>query len=107
MGPDDVVMGCLPLFHVFGLTCGLKSAVAAGAMLTMMPRFDPQKAIEVIERDHVTVFEGVPTMYSALLGVAPEVAPFDQVIARLRVGWCITSGSGSHGFLRTHSAQRF
>ncbi|OBG66698.1 MULTISPECIES: long-chain fatty acid--CoA ligase [unclassified Mycobacterium] len=70
LGPDDVVMGCLPLFHVFGLTCGLNVSVRAGAMLTLIPRFDPVKAVEVIERDAVTIFEGVPTMYSALLGVA-------------------------------------
>ncbi|MDP7736542.1 long-chain-fatty-acid--CoA ligase [Mycobacterium paragordonae] len=72
--PDDVVMGCLPLFHVFGLTGALNSAVLAGATLTLIPRFDPRKALEVIERDAVTVFEGVPTMYSALLGAA-ESAP--------------------------------
>ena len=65
--PDDVVMGCLPLFHSFGQTCGLNAAVGAGACLTLMPRFDPGKALEVIERDRVTVFEGVPTMYVALL----------------------------------------
>jgi len=29
--PDDVIMGCLPLFHVFGLTCGLNAAIASGA----------------------------------------------------------------------------
>ena len=71
-GPDDVVMGCLPLFHVFGLTCGLNAAVTVGATLTLIPRFDARKAIEVIQRDGVTVFEGVPTMYSALLGVAAD-----------------------------------
>ncbi|CPR12078.1 fatty-acid-CoA ligase [Mycobacterium bohemicum DSM 44277] len=74
-GPDDVVMGCLPLFHVFGLTCGLNSSVLSGAMLTLVPRFDPKAALEVIERDRVTVFQGVPTMYSALLAVADEAAP--------------------------------
>ncbi|WP_285030075.1 long-chain fatty acid--CoA ligase [Mycolicibacterium sp. lyk4-40-TYG-92] len=67
IGPDDVVMGCLPLFHVFGLTCGLNSAVLAGATLSLLPRFDPAKALELVERDGVTIFEGVPTMYSALL----------------------------------------
>jgi long-chain acyl-CoA synthetase len=66
-GPDDVIMGCLPLFHVFGLTCGLNSAVASGACLTLIPRFDGGKALQVIGRDRVTVFEGVPTMYSAML----------------------------------------
>ena len=34
----DVIMGCLPLFHVFGLTCGLNTAVRQGATLTLIPR---------------------------------------------------------------------
>ncbi|MDQ2749234.1 MAG: long-chain fatty acid--CoA ligase [Actinomycetota bacterium] len=67
VGRDDVIMGCLPLFHVFGLTCGLNTAVLAGACLTLIPRFDGGKALEVIGRDKVTVFEGVPTMYAAML----------------------------------------
>jgi long-chain acyl-CoA synthetase len=70
VGPDDVVMGCLPLFHVFGMTCGMNAAISSGATLTLIQRFDPVKALQVIERDGVTVFEGVPTMYAALLGVA-------------------------------------
>src|ERR1700754_2755688 len=88
-GPDDVVMGCLPLLHVFGLTCGLNGAVLAGATLTLIPRFDPRKAIEVIERDAVTVFEGVPTMYSALLSVADEAAA--EATRTLRV--CVSGGA--------------
>jgi long-chain acyl-CoA synthetase len=86
---DDVLMGCLPLFHVFGLTCGLNGAVLAGAMLTLIPRFDPRKALEVIERDGVTVFEGVPTMYSALLSVAEEANP--GATESLRI--CISGGA--------------
>ncbi|QLL08594.1 long-chain-fatty-acid--CoA ligase [Mycobacterium vicinigordonae] len=74
IGPDDVVMGCLPLFHVFGLTCGLNGSILAGATLTLVPRFDPRKALEVIERDGVTLFQGVPTMYSALLGLVDDAA---------------------------------
>ncbi len=60
-------MGCLPLFHVFGLTCALNAAVAAGASLTLLPRFDPAKALEIIGRDKVTIFAGDPTMYAAML----------------------------------------
>ncbi|MDT7662773.1 MAG: long-chain acyl-CoA synthetase, partial [Pseudonocardiales bacterium] len=67
LGPDDVVMGCLPLFHVFGMTCGLNASVLSGACLTLIPRFDGGKALHVVGRDRVTVFEGVPTMYSAML----------------------------------------
>src|SRR4051794_19585489 len=62
-GPDDVIMGCLPLFHVFGLTCGLNASVLAGSCLTLIPRFDGAKALSVIQRDRVTIFEGVPTMF--------------------------------------------
>jgi long-chain acyl-CoA synthetase len=65
--PHDVMMGCLPLFHVFGLTCGLNATVTAGGTLTLLPRFDPGKALEIIDRDQVTIFEGVPTMYAAML----------------------------------------
>jgi long-chain acyl-CoA synthetase len=39
--PEDVVMGCLPLFHSFGQTCGLNATVRSGACLTLLPRFDP------------------------------------------------------------------
>ncbi|OBF84547.1 long-chain-fatty-acid--CoA ligase [Mycobacterium sp. 852002-51163_SCH5372311] len=74
ISPDDVVMGCLPLFHVFGLTGGLNASVLAGATLALLPRFEPREAVKLIEREGVTVFEGVPTMYSALLSVADETA---------------------------------
>ncbi len=64
---DDVLLGALPLFHSFGQTCGLNACVLAGGCLTLLPRFDPDKALEIIERDRVTIFQGVPTMYSAML----------------------------------------
>ena len=65
--PADVLLGALPLFHAFGQTCGLNAAIASGAELTLIPRFDPDKALEILERDRVTIFEGVPTMFSAML----------------------------------------
>jgi long-chain acyl-CoA synthetase len=85
---DDVMMGCLPLFHVFGLTCGLNATVAAGGTLTLLPRFDPAKALEIIQRDKVTIFEGVPTMYAAILH-HPEADP--AMAATLRV--CVSGGA--------------
>ena len=86
--PDDVVMGCLPLFHSFGQTCGLNAAVASGACLTLLPRFDPGRALEVIGRDRVTVFEGVPTMYVALLN---QPRRGDHDTGSLRV--CVSGGA--------------
>ena len=85
---EDVVMGCLPLFHVFGLTCALNAAVQSGACLTLIPRFDPVKALAVIARDGVTIFEGVPTMYAAMLH-APDRDQHD--VSTLRV--CVSGGS--------------
>jgi long-chain acyl-CoA synthetase len=65
--PEDVLLGALPLFHSFGQTCTMNCAVLTGACVTMLPRFDPEKALEIIERDRVTIFQGVPTMYNAMV----------------------------------------
>jgi long-chain acyl-CoA synthetase len=86
--PDDVTMGCLPLFHVFGLTCGLNATVAAGGTLTLLPRFDGGKALEIIQRDQVTIFEGVPTMYAAMLH-CPDGDPAQTATLRT----CISGGA--------------
>jgi long-chain acyl-CoA synthetase len=86
--PDDVIMGCLPLFHVFGLTCSLNAGVLAGSSLTLIPRFDGGKALSVVERDGVTVFQGVPTMFSAMLH-QPDAAERDMSSLRL----CVSGGS--------------
>jgi long-chain acyl-CoA synthetase len=66
-GPETVTFGALPLFHVFGLTSGLNSCVRVGGCLTLLPRFDPGKALEIVQRDKVNTFIGVPTMYAAML----------------------------------------
>ncbi|MGH3101983.1 MAG: AMP-binding protein, partial [Thermoleophilia bacterium] len=87
-GPETVTFGALPLFHVFGLTCGLNTAIASGATLTLLPRFDPTKALEILERDRVTIFEGVPTMYGALLN-HPQRDEFD--VSSLQV--CVSGGA--------------
>jgi long-chain acyl-CoA synthetase len=70
MSEDDVILGALPFFHVFGQACGLNGATKLGACLSLIPRFDPTKTLEAIERDRVTIFEGVPTMYGAVLKAA-------------------------------------
>ena len=100
-GPDDVVMGCLPLFHVFGLTCGLNATVVAGGTLTLLPRFDAGQALRIIGRDRVTVFEGVPTMYAAMLH---DPASANADASSLRT--CVSGGAAMpveilHGFEKT------
>jgi long-chain acyl-CoA synthetase len=85
MTEQDAVFGGLPLFHAFGQSCALNTVVRAGACLTLLPRFDPAKALEIIDRDGVSVFAGVPTMYTALLH---QVSERD---ARLRI--CVSGGA--------------
>jgi len=76
LGAGAVMLGALPLFHSFGQTCAMNTTVVVGGLLTLIPRFDPVKALEVIERDRVQMFEGVPTMYGAMLHV-PDRERFD------------------------------
>jgi long-chain acyl-CoA synthetase len=86
LGPDAVMLGALPLFHAFGQTCALNATMAAGGSLSLLPRFDAGTALEIIERDRATVFEGVPTMYSAMLH---HPAPADTSSLQL----CVSGGA--------------
>ena len=86
--PDDVIFGGLPLFHVFGQTVALNVAVASGACLTLLPRFDAAHALRIIAEHRVTVFMGVPTMYVALLH-APDRGDYDTSSLRM----CVSGGA--------------
>jgi len=70
IGPDDVVLGCLPLFHTFGQTCCMNTAFFVGASVVLLPRFDGAQALELLAKEKCTIFMGVPTMYVGLLEAA-------------------------------------
>ena len=103
MTPEDVILGCLPLFHAFGLTCGLNASVLSGASVTLLPRFDGAAALSLIERDRVRIFEGVPTMFSRMLrapnaggvDVAPVARSVFRVGRRCRLRSWVCSSRGS------------
>jgi long-chain acyl-CoA synthetase len=84
----DVVLGALPLFHSFGQTVGMNASLRVGACLTLVPKFDPGEALETMQRDRVTHFYGVPTMFGALLH-HPERERYDTSSLRT----CITGGA--------------
>ena len=88
LGREAITLGALPLFHAFGQTCGLNATIGSGGTLTLIPRFDPGKALEIIQRDQVSVFQGVPTMYGAMLH-HPERDEYDT--SSLQV--CASGGS--------------
>ncbi len=67
VGPEDIVLGALPQFHSFGQTATLNASLREGACVVMLPRFEPGAALETMQRERVTVFQGVPTMYGAML----------------------------------------
>ncbi len=69
LGPDDVALATLPLFHSFGQTCIQNAMISVGGSLTLLPRFTPGDALEIMQRDRVTLFAGVPTMYFAILNL--------------------------------------
>jgi long-chain acyl-CoA synthetase len=81
-GDDDVVVVALPLFHVFGLSSIMNTCVLLGGTMSLVPRFEAAAVLDVIQRDRATVFEGVPTMFIALLQ-APGLASYD--LSSLRV----------------------
>ncbi|MEU3568517.1 long-chain fatty acid--CoA ligase [Kitasatospora sp. NPDC036755] len=85
MVEGDVIFGGLPLFHSFGQVIGLNCAVAVGACMTLVRRFDPLAALSVIQRDRVSVFLGVPTMYTLML-THPRRAEYDASSLRVCLG---------------------
>jgi long-chain acyl-CoA synthetase len=84
----DVVLGALPLFHSFGQTVGMNASLLVGATLTLVPKFDPADTLETIQRDKVTHFYGVPTMYGAVLH-HPGREDYDTSSLRT----CVTGGA--------------
>jgi long-chain acyl-CoA synthetase len=87
IGQDHVALAVLPLFHSFGQTCIQNASIASGGTFTLLPRFSPEEALATMERDRVTLFAGVPTMYFAILH-HPE-KPRD--LSSLR--YCMTGGA--------------
>ncbi len=84
---DDVVMGCLPLFHSFGQTVAMNGTFRIGATLVLLARFSGDAALDLMLREGVNVFHGVPTMYHALL----EAAAGRDRLPRLRL--CVSGGA--------------
>ena len=88
---DDIGVAVLPMFHVFGLSSVLNTAVRFGGTLVLIPRFEPDAVLDAIARYRCTIFSGVPTMYYTLLQA--DVASRD--LSSLRVG--ISGGAAIPG----------
>ena len=88
LGPGDVVLSALPLFHSYTLVLTVLAVTATGASAHVLSHFSPTQVLDHFRRDEVTVFPGVPTMFRYLLETAagsPLAAP------RLRI--CVSAGA--------------
>ena len=90
--PTDVALATLPLFHSFGQTCIMNALFSTGGAITLLPRFEPAACLGIMQRDGVTIFAGVPTMYWALLSY-PEADKYDldKIAGNLRL--CSSGGA--------------
>ncbi|MCW4011016.1 MAG: long-chain fatty acid--CoA ligase [Candidatus Bathyarchaeota archaeon] len=85
---SDIFLAALPLFHIYGMTTSLNVPVALASTMVLLPKFDPAKVLETIQRHKVTVYCGSPTMYSILLA-NPELGKYDLTSIRV----CISGAS--------------
>ena len=102
---EDVLLATLPLFHSFGQTCVMNVGLYLGATITMLPRFEPVKVMEIIQRDKVTLFAGVPTMYFYLLN-HPAASDYDlSSLKRCCSGGAAMPVEVMHAFNKKHNVQ--
>ena len=82
----DTLLCVLPLFHSFGQTVIMNAGFAFGGTIVLLPRFDAEQALALMDREDVTFFAGVPTMYWGLLGALDDSGvDVAGLAARMRV----------------------
>jgi long-chain acyl-CoA synthetase len=85
---QETFLTALPLFHIYGMTTSMTVPISLAAKMVLIPKFEPAKVLETIQQQKVTVFCGVPTMYSALLA-NPDLGKYDLTSIRV----CISGAS--------------
>jgi long-chain acyl-CoA synthetase len=79
LSPDDVVLGVLPMFHVYGLNVVLGATLAAGGSVALVEHFHPAETLARVRADHVTVVAAVPSIYDAWLALDAAQGPADAL----------------------------
>ena len=79
----DRMMIQVPMFHCFGMVLSMTSSMTHGATICPMPYFSPQSSLACINREHITAFNGVPTMFIAMMS-HPDFQKTD--FSHIRVG---------------------
>ncbi|GAA0333530.1 long-chain-fatty-acid--CoA ligase [Bacillus carboniphilus] len=73
---EEIVLGILPFFHVYGMTTVMILSVMEGHKMVLLPKFDPTTTLKTIEKEKPTLFPGAPTIYIGLLN-HPELSKYD------------------------------
>jgi fatty-acyl-CoA synthase len=113
---NDVFLICTPIFHIFGMACNLMSAVYSQVKMVLQERYSPKEALQLIEREKVTIHHAVPAMFKMELNIlnfesfdlsslragitGADVCPLDTVKAiREKMGMvlCISFGTTETG----------
>lgn len=63
----EVILGVLPFFHVYGMTTVMNLSIMIGGKMVLLPKFEREKVLKMIEKQKVTLFPGAPTIYISLL----------------------------------------
>ena len=92
IGEHDVHLVSLPLFHSFGQSVQMNAGFYTRASISLLPRFDPDTALAIMDRDNVTFFAGVPTMYWALLNY-PGADKYDLEKIAKNLSMAVSGGS--------------
>ncbi|MBA4538315.1 long-chain-fatty-acid--CoA ligase [Bacillus aquiflavi] len=64
---EEIVLGVLPFFHVYGMTAVMILAIMQGYKMILLPKFDAETTLKTIQKEKPTLFPGAPTIYIGLL----------------------------------------
>ena len=117
-GRQPAFLLSVPLFHATGCHSVMVTNLAAGGKIVMMHHFDPERALELIERERITTFGGVPAMVMQVLD-SPNFAKYDtssirgvsyggapappDLVRRIRAAWPVGQPSNGYGLTETSS----
>jgi long-chain acyl-CoA synthetase len=85
---EEVFIGVLPIFHVFGMTVFMNQAVMMAGLMVLIPKFDAEAILKAISKLKGTIFPGAPTMYIGLIN-HPRIKEYD--LSSVRV--CVSGAS--------------
>lgn len=63
---EEKFLAVLPFFHVYGMSACQNLSISMAGCLTLLPRFQVSEVLKTIEQEQITVFPGIPAMYSAI-----------------------------------------